>query len=33
LKLADDDRQPAYAGSASASGFKTRWWEDDEAAA
>jgi uncharacterized protein YhaN len=33
LKLADDDCQPAYAGSGDASGFKTRWWEDDEAAA
>lgn len=33
LKLAEEDRQPAYAGSAKASDFKTRWWEGDDAAA
>ncbi len=33
LKLAEEDRQPAYAGSAKASDFKTRWWENDDAAA
>jgi hypothetical protein len=33
LKLAEEDRQPAYAGSSKASDFKTRWWEDDGAAA
>jgi uncharacterized protein YhaN len=33
LRLAEDDRQPAYAGAAKAADFKTRWWEDDDAAA
>ena len=33
LRLAEDDRQPAYAGSTKAADFKTRWWEDDGAAA
>ncbi|MCU0983290.1 MAG: hypothetical protein MUF25_29375 [Pirellulaceae bacterium] len=32
LRLAEDDRQPAYAGSAKAADFKTRWWDDDAAA-
>ena len=33
LRLADDDRQAAYAGSGCTGNFKSRWWEDDEAAA
>ena len=33
LRLAEDDLQPAYANSATSADFKTRWWEDDGAAA
>ena len=32
LKLADENRQPALAGSGSDNGSKPRWWEDEEAA-
>ncbi len=33
LQLAEDDREPAFAGASKAADFKTRWWEDDDAAA
>ena len=33
LRLAEDDREPAFAGASKAADFKTRWWEDDDAAA
>lgn len=32
LRLADDDLEPAYAGASPAADFRTRWWEDGEAA-